>query len=98
MELPKEADFRPGERVAVTLPYGDEVQALHVPESAIVRDAAGTAWVYTLVAEHAFERRRVEVEHVSEGGARLARGLAAGVQVVVTGAAELFGAELGTGK
>jgi membrane fusion protein, heavy metal efflux system len=96
--LPKEADFRPGERVAVTLSYGDEVEALHVPASSLVRDAAGGAWVYVLVAEHAFERRRVEVEHVGAEGVRIARGLAADARVVVTGAAELFGAELGTGK
>jgi membrane fusion protein, heavy metal efflux system len=96
--LSKSADFRPGERVAVTLAYGDDVHAVHVPASAIVRDVTGTAWVYASVGEHVFERRRVEVERVGEEGARLTRGLAAGTPVVITGAAELFGTEFATGK
>lgn len=96
--LPRDADFRPGERVAVTLPYGDDAPAVHVPESAIVRDVHGTAWVYVAAGEHAFERRRVEVESVGDDGARIARGLDAGARIVTTGAAELFGAELGGGK
>ncbi len=96
--LPKEASFRPGERVSVTVPYGADTPALHVPETAIVRDVAGTAWVYVPAGAHAYERVRVEVERVGAEGARLSRGLAAGTQVVALGASELFGAEFGTGK
>lgn len=96
--LSKDAAFRPGERVSVTVPYGSDAPALHVPESAILRDVAGTAWVYVPVAPHAFERVRVEVERVSAEGARLSHGLVAGADVVTTGAVELFGAEFGTGK
>lgn len=96
--LPKDADFRPGERVAVTLAYGEELRAVHVPESAIVRDVTGTAWVYVVAGEHAYERRRVEVDAITEHGARLSRGLADGVAVVTTGVSELFGVEFGTGK
>ncbi|MBS2012788.1 MAG: efflux RND transporter periplasmic adaptor subunit [Deltaproteobacteria bacterium] len=96
--LPKDADFRPGERVAVTLAYGEEARRVHVPEGAIVRDVFGTAWVYALVGEHAYERRRVEVEGIGEDGARIARGLAETTPVVTTGASELFGVEFGTGK
>ncbi|AKU97750.1 putative Co/Zn/Cd efflux system membrane fusion protein [Labilithrix luteola] len=96
--LPKGADFRPGERVAVSLTYGDDVPSIHVPESAIVRDVTGTAWVYQLVGEHAFERRRVEVLRVDQEGAQLGRGLTAGAQIVATGAVELYGAEFGMGK
>ncbi len=96
--LPREASFRPGERVSVTVPYGASTPALHIPESAIVRDVAGTAWAYVPVGAHAFERVRVEVERVGPEGARLSRGLSAGAPVVTTGASELFGAEFGTGK
>ena len=96
--LPKDADLRPGERVAVTLSYGAEERALHVPESAIVRDVSGAAWVYASVGEHAYERRRVEVASVGAEGARVSRGLAEGARIVTTGAVELFGAELGAGK
>lgn len=96
--LPKEADFRPGERVSVTLVYGDDVEMPNVPESAIVRDVTGAAWVYERVAEHAFERRRVEVLRIGQEGAVLGRGLAPGAQVVAAGAVELYGAEFGMGK
>jgi RND family efflux transporter MFP subunit len=96
--LPKDADFRPGERVAVTISYGQEAPAIHLPESAIVRDVTGGAWVYASAGEHVFERRRVEVESVAEHEATIARGLAAGARIVTTGASELFGTEFGTGK
>lgn len=96
--LPKDADFRPGERVTVTVPYGGEAPAIHVPESAVVRDVSGTAWVYVTASDHGFERRRVEVDGVDEQGIRVASGLPAGTQVVTTGASELFGTEFGTGK
>lgn len=96
--LPKDAEFRPGERVAVTLPYGAEERALHVPESAMVRDVSGAAWVYASVGERAYERRRVEVASVGPEGARISRGLGEGARIVTTGAVELFGAELGVGK
>lgn len=96
--LPKDADFRPGERVAVTLSYGEETPALHIPESAIVRDVAGTAWVYVVVGERTYERQRVEVDSVGAHGARLSRGLADRTSVVSVGASELFGVEFGTGK
>jgi len=96
--LPKDAAFTPGERVAVTLEYGDDATALHVPESAILRDPKGSAWVYVAAAERTFERRHVEVERVERGSARLARGLEPGTSVVVTGAVELYGIEFGAGK
>lgn len=96
--LPKDSDFRPGERVAATLTYGDDVEAPTVPEGAIVRDVTGAAWVYERVGEHAFERRRVEVLRVGEDGALLGHGLTPGAQVVATGAVELYGAEFGMGK
>lgn len=96
--LPNTADFHPGERVAVTVPYGDAAPSVHVPESAIVRDVTGTAWVYLAVAERAYERRRVEVVNVAGSDAVLARGIVAGARIVTTGASELFGTEFGTGK
>jgi multidrug efflux pump subunit AcrA (membrane-fusion protein) len=84
--------------VAVTLAYRGEQDAVSVPAGAIVRDVSGTAWVYEVVAEHQFERRRVEVERVDGGHAHLARGLAEGARVVVAGSVELFGFEFGAGK
>lgn len=96
--LGSDAHFRPGERVALTLTYAGEADGLCVPPSAVVRDVAGSAWVYVTPTPHTFERRRVEVERVVGTCARIARGLAQGTEVVATGAVELFGFEMGSGK
>jgi membrane fusion protein, heavy metal efflux system len=96
--LPTEARFRPGERVALDLLFRSEEQAVCIAPSAIVRDVSGSAWVYLAVAEHTFERRRVELERVEPGCARIGRGLSKGASVVTTGATELFGFEFGGGK
>ena len=91
--------LRPGERVEVSLPLrGRGSRGIVVPWSAIVRDIGGGAWVYTRVGEGRYARRRVEVDHVAGDDALLARGLAAGIEVVAVGAAELFSTEFGTGK
>jgi RND family efflux transporter MFP subunit len=96
--LPKESVFRPGERVALTLTYAGETSGTSIPASAVIRDVGGTAWVYEAVSEHAFERRRVEVERVEEGFASVSRGIAEGARVVAEGSAELYGFEFGSGK
>lgn len=96
--LPKESDFRPGERVAVTLAYRGESTALVVPTSAIVRDLHGNAWVYEALADHAYERRLVVLERVQGEDAVLSRGPAEGTRVVTVGTSELFGVEVGAGK
>jgi RND family efflux transporter MFP subunit len=96
--LPPAAPFRPGERVAVSLPIGGDEPSLGVPDSAVVRDVHGDAWVYAVVGERRYERRRVEVNRVEGGRAELARGLADGTPVVVHGAVPLFGFEFGGGK
>jgi RND family efflux transporter MFP subunit len=96
--LAKETDFRPGERVAVTLTYRGDDSALHVPHSAVVRDVGGAAWVYEALPEHAYERRRVEIERVEGSAALVSRGISEGTRVVSEGAAELYGFEFGSGK
>lgn len=92
------AGLRVGERVLVDLPErtGSGAAALDVPASAIVTDINGGEWVYVETAPRQYERRRVEVARITGGRAMLARGLASGVRVVTTGAAELFGTEFGT--
>ena len=96
--LAKEADFRPGERVSVTLTYRGDAEATSVPAAAIVRDVNGTAWIYEALADHAYERRRVEIERVDAGLAIVTRGITAGVRVVAEGVSELYGFEFGSGK
>jgi len=82
----------------VTLPQKSEAENLVVPFSAILYDIHGGEWVYEQIAPQKFSRRRVEVRHVVNGNAILARGPKAGTPVVIAGAAEIFGAEFGGGK
>lgn len=101
--LGKEASFRPGERVAVRLSYGasrtfaPSVQApprRKVAASAVMRDAYGGAWVYTVVGKYTYERRRLDVSGAEGGFVTFESGPASGTAVVTTGAAELFGFEI----
>ncbi len=82
----------------MALTYRGDAGALVIPTSAIVRDVAGTAWVYVAVAEHAYQRYRVEAEGVEGALATVSRGLSEGAAVVATGGAELYGVEFGVGK
>ena len=88
--------LRPGQRVGATLTLVGAEESTVVPWSAILHDAQASTWVYVQVAEHAYERRRVEVERVSGDVAVLARGPEVGTAVVVTAATELFGTEFGS--
>ena len=93
-----EGILRAGERVAVTLELEGEEAASAVPHAAILHDVNGGSWVYERLAPGRFVRRRVEVSWVRDGTAVLSRGPAPGTEIVTDGAAELFGAEFGTGK
>ncbi|AMV25306.1 hypothetical protein VT84_12975 [Gemmata sp. SH-PL17] len=88
----------PGQRVAVALALKEPAEALTVPWAAIIYDYHGGAWVYVKGANYTYTRERVLVRHVSGETAVLAEGPAPGKQVVVAGAAELFGTETGFSK
>jgi RND family efflux transporter MFP subunit len=90
--------LRPGEKVAVTLALSAEKESLVVPWSAVLFDMYGGSWVYQKVAPQTFVRRRVDVDFVDGSDAVLARGPEPGAELVVVGAAELFGTEFGFGK
>ena len=90
--------FLPGQRVLVDLPMKGEEESLVVPRASVLRDIHGIAWVYVKSGEHQFERARVTVEFTTEDDAVLRRGPKVGSEVVVDGAAELFGTEFGAGK
>jgi len=90
--------LRPGEKLSVALPVKGREKRLQVPWSAVLYDVHGGAWVYECVAPREFVRRRVEVDFVSGDVAVLTHGPKPDVQVVVAGAAELFGTEFGAGK
>lgn len=88
---------RPGERVAVTVPLRGEEESLVVPWAAVLYDFDGGAWVYVKTGDREFVRHRVAVRYAADGLAVLAAGPEPGADVVVDGAAELFGTEFGAG-
>ncbi|MCA9199364.1 MAG: efflux RND transporter periplasmic adaptor subunit [Planctomycetales bacterium] len=90
--------FRPGERVAVSLPLDSASESIVVPVNSILYDIHGNTWVYEKRADRRFRRTRVLVERTTDEFAVLTRGLNEGTSVVVNGTAELFGTEFGTGK
>lgn len=97
-ELPSGGPFRPGQKVGVTLTLRGAEESLVTPHSAIISDVHGGEWVYENFGPQQYVRRRVEVRYVTGPLAVLAHGPAPGTKVVVTGVAELFGTEFGTGK
>ena len=90
--------FRIGEKVSVSLLQKSPEDSLTVPSSAILYDIHGGNWVYIKIAPYVYSRCRVEVSHIVNDFAVLTRGLKAGDEVVVAGAAEIFGTEFGVGK
>jgi len=90
--------FRPGERVSMTLPTSTPSEALVIPVNAILYDIHGSTWVYEKVGDRHFRRARVLLQRTTEEFAVINSGLSSGTEVVVDGAAELFGTEFGTGK
>ncbi len=90
--------FRPGERVGISLSVEGNESALTVPAASLLMDIYGGNWVYTVAGENKYVRQRVSVRWVDNDLAVLASGPTPGTQVVVAGAAELFGTEFGPGK
>ena len=93
-----ETNYRPGQRVGVTLAFQSEPESLIVPWSAVVHDIFGGTWVYEPFGDHSFIRRRVVVRYVTDGVAALVVGPPKGTKVVTAGAIELFGTETGFSK
>ena len=91
-------DFRPGQKVSVTLPYKGAQAALVIPYSAILYDIHGGTWIYENTGPGEYVRRRVELQRVDGTMAVLNRGPKAGSRIVTAGAAEIFGTEFGGGK
>ena len=90
--------FRIGQKVKVSLLQKIAEKNLVVPESALLYDIYGGNWIYIKVGSHLYARRRVEVSYIVDNIAVLSRGLKEGEEVVVEGAAEIFGTEFGVGK
>ena len=71
--------------------------AMSIPYAAIVYDAEGKTWTYITSAPLVYERAEITVDQIDGDVARISAGPPAGTQVVTTGAAELYGAEIGVG-
>jgi RND family efflux transporter MFP subunit len=91
-------EFRPGERVGVSLLLQGEAESLTIPNASVLYDIYGGTWVYTELGEDRYQRARVVVDYTQGDIAVLASGPEVGTAIVVDGAAELFGTEFGTGK
>jgi hypothetical protein len=91
-------DFRIGQKVMVSLMLTASQQHTVIPYSAILYDMYASAWVYVQTAPLIYKRQRLQMSHVVENMAVIARGLQAGDEVVIAGGMELFGTEFGGGK
>lgn len=93
-----EIHLRPGQRVGVEISLRTEGKTMTVPDAAVLYDIYGNAWVYMKTGEHQFTRSRVAIRYIEGATAVIANGPPLGTEVVVDGAAELFGTEFGAGK
>ncbi len=80
-----------------TAEVGAEGSGQYVPYSSVVYDTNGGAWVYALVKPLTFVRQEIVVSSIKGDKAYVTSGPSAGTKVVVTGVAELYGAEKGLG-
>lgn len=91
--------FKLGQKVNVVMKLvGSDDAKLTIPASAIVYDVHGGTWVYEYLDEHIYSRKRIAVDRVENKVAVISKGINLGMQIVIAGAAELFGTEFGTGK
>jgi hypothetical protein len=68
-----------------------------IPYAAIVYDAAGKTWTYVNESALTYKRAEITVAEIDGETAKLTAGPPSGALVVTTGAAELYGAEIGVG-
>lgn len=90
--------YQPGQRVVLTVEMTEETTSTVVPFASILFDTHAQPWVYVSLGAGQYSRARVELSRIAGELAVLARGPRPGEQVVVAGAAELYGAEYEGGK
>jgi hypothetical protein len=69
-----------------------------VPYAAVLYDVRGNTWAYTNPKPLTFVRHAIHIDYIEGDLAVLSDGPPSGTEVVIVGAAELFGAETGIGK
>jgi hypothetical protein len=94
LTLSEKAAERLGVETAAVAGSGSK---LTIPYAAIVYDAEGATWTYVASQPLTYVRAQVMVEKVDGDVVLISSGPPAGTQVVTTGAAELYGAEIGVG-
>jgi membrane fusion protein, heavy metal efflux system len=90
------SSMSPDQRVEVSLPLSGSGQQLVVPTAAVLTDVYGGSWVYVRSKVLTYRRVRVQVDYSSDKGQAVLRsGPEPGAEVVVNGAAEIYGIEFG---
>ena len=69
-----------------------------IPYAAVIYDLNGDTWTYTNPEPFRYVREAVEIDYIEAGSLYLLEGPKVGTQVVIAGAAELYGIEFGLGK
>jgi hypothetical protein len=70
---------------------------LFVPYSALMYISTGETFIYTSPKPRTFVRHPVNVDYIANNVVVLKNGPPKGTEIVTTGAAEIFGAEVGNG-
>jgi hypothetical protein len=69
-----------------------------IPYAAVLYGLEGETWTYTNPEPLVFVRQPIVIDHIEGDTAFLSEGLDTGTAVVIIGAAELYGAEVGVKK
>ena len=77
---------------------GTEGAERFVPYRSVMYDVSGGTWVYAVVKPLTFVRQKIVVTTIKGEKAYVSDAPAAGTKIVVTGVAELYGAEKGLGQ
>jgi hypothetical protein len=86
------------ERLGVeTVQVAGSGTTLTVPYSAVIYDAEGKTWSYVNTEPLTYLRAEIVVDEIDGETAVLSAGPPVGTSIVTTGAAELYGAEIGVG-
>ena len=77
---------------------GTEGSERFVPYRSVMYDVTGGTWVFAVVKPLTFVRQKIVVTTIKGEKAYVSDAPAAGTKIVVTGVAELYGAEKGLGQ
>ena len=73
-------------------------QRMVIPYGAVLYDLNGGTWAYTNPEPRVYIRQPISVEYIKDDMVVLTDGPAVGTEIVIVGAAELYGTDTGVGK